>query len=61
MLEEFRHFVSVNAYLLSVPGHQQQDLIQLALAQAFSPEVYNKAMNEAKALAKEGKLYFNWW
>ena len=59
VLEDFQHFVSVNAHLFvekPVP-----DLIQLSLSEPTDSEVYKQALEEATKCAREGALYLKWW
>lgn len=55
---QFQEFLSLN-------GHQLEqrpfpDVVQLALSQPHTSEVYRQALQQAKLRAKSGELYFDW-
>ena len=60
-LKEFVHFIGINSYLLSTPGQQEYDLIQLALAQPFATGVHKTAKDLVKSGAKNDQFYVGWW
>uniref|UniRef100_A0A7N6BWL2 CARD domain-containing protein n=1 Tax=Anabas testudineus TaxID=64144 RepID=A0A7N6BWL2_ANATE len=56
--KEFQEFLSLN-------GHQLEqrpfpDVVQLALSQPHTSEVYRQALQQAQDRARSGKLYFDW-
>jgi len=58
VIEDFHHFVSVNAHrFVEKP---LPDLIQMGLSESMDSEVYNQAQELATQLAAEGNLYFDW-
>lgn len=55
---QFQEFLSLN-------GHQLEqrpfpDVVQLALSQPQTSEVYRQALQQAQNRASAGKLYFDW-
>lgn len=55
---QFQEFLSLN-------GHQLEqrpfpDVVQLALAQPHSSEVYRQALLQAQGRASRGQLYLDW-
>ncbi|KAI3366710.1 hypothetical protein L3Q82_009386, partial [Scortum barcoo] len=55
---QFQEFLSLN-------GHQLEqrpfpDVVQLALSQPHTSEVYRQALQQARDRARTGKLYFDW-
>ncbi|XP_026218366.1 apoptotic protease-activating factor 1 [Anabas testudineus] len=55
---QFQEFLSLN-------GHQLEqrpfpDVVQLALSQPHTSEVYRQALQQAQDRARSGKLYFDW-
>lgn len=55
---QFQEFLSLN-------GHQLEqrpfpDVVQLALSQPHTSEVYRQALQQAQDRASRGKLYFDW-
>lgn len=55
---QFQEFLSLN-------GHQLEqrpfpDVVQLALSQPHTSEVYKQALLQAQDRASTGKLYFDW-
>lgn len=59
VLEDFHHFISINAHLLV--ERPLPDLIQLALSEPADSEVYKQALEEATRRAGKGDLYLKWW
>lgn len=58
VIEDFHHFVSVNAHrFVEKP---LPDLIQMGLSESMDSEVYKQAQELATQLAAEGNLYFDW-
>ncbi len=60
-LSGFNHFISVNSFLLSTPGEQECDLLQLALAQPFVDIVHARARTRVKDCSDKEKFYVGWW
>lgn len=55
---QFQEFLSLN-------GHQLEqrpfpDVVQLALSQPYTSDVYRQALQQAQERARRGKLYFDW-
>ena len=60
-LREYVHFIGINSYLLSTPGHQEYGLIQLALAQPFATGVHKAAKNIVMSEPSNEQFYVGWW
>jgi len=59
-LREYVHFIGINSYLLSTPGHQEYGLIQLALAQPFATGVHKAAKNIVMSEPNNEQFYVGW-
>lgn len=58
VIEDFHHFVSVNAHrFVEKP---LPDLIQMGLSESMDSEVYKQAQEQATRLAAKGNLYLDW-
>ncbi|XP_056132484.1 apoptotic protease-activating factor 1 [Lampris incognitus] len=55
---QFQEFLSVNGYQLEQDPFP--DVVQLALSQPHSSEVYRQALQQAQDRASRGELYFDW-
>eukprot|EP00794_Sanderia_malayensis_P018164 gene18164-19977_t len=59
-LDSFCHFISVNCFLLSAPGKQEYNLLQLALGHPFPDDIQLMARERARKCLSKDNFYLEW-